>query len=104
MFLMIGQYLIRISFLYFYVIRLDFDFLDLDFFLIRNLRRFKLIIPGDRDHSADGNNNNLNNHLQQRWIGRDGPIQCPPRSLDLTICDFWFWSYIVYKPPKPVSL
>lgn len=35
-----------------------------------------------------------------RWIGRDGPIRWPPRSPDLTPCDFFVWGFIkdqVYK-------
>ena len=47
--------------------------------------------------------NLLNTHLPNRWIGRDGPIKCPPRSFDLSINDFWLWGYVrdnVYKPPK----
>ena len=36
----------------------------------------------------------LNRELPNRWIGRDGSIEWPPRSPDLTICDFWLWSHI----------
>jgi hypothetical protein len=31
----------------------------------------------------------LNARFGNFWIGRDGPIQWPPRSPDLTICDFF---------------
>lgn len=38
----------------------------------------------------------FNNH----WIGRAGPVPWPPRSPDLTPCDFFLWGYVkslVYK-------
>jgi hypothetical protein len=51
----------------------------------------------------------LNTTLSQRWIARttrcnedDALIPRPPRSLDLTPCDSFFWSYLkdkVYGPP-----
>ena len=46
----------------------------------------------------------LDNQLNNRWIGRGGSIQWPPRSPDLSVCDFWLWGYIrneLYKPPRP---
>ncbi|PNF38372.1 hypothetical protein B7P43_G07247 [Cryptotermes secundus] len=50
--------------------------------------------------------------LPQRWIGRaageDAPLLWwPPRSLDITPCDFFLWWYVkdmVYVPPLPQSL
>ena len=33
----------------------------------------------------------LNHHLPRRWIGRRGHIEWPPRSPDLTVCDFFLW-------------
>jgi len=42
----------------------------------------------------------LDDHFPQRWIGRGGPIQWPPRSPDITPCDFFLWGFIkglVYK-------
>jgi len=50
--------------------------------------------------------------LPQRWIGRTGPKDLalhswPPRSPDLTPCDFFLWGYIkerVYVPPLPADL
>lgn len=44
----------------------------------------------------------LDEKLPGRWIGRRGPMEWPPRSPDLTPCDFWFWAYLrskVYEPP-----
>ena len=49
----------------------------------------------------------LNNQLENRWIGRSGSIEWPPRSSDLTTNDFWLWSHMrntVYKNPPPQSL
>ena len=39
--------------------------------------------------------------MPQQWIGRRGHIEWPARSPDLTVCDFWLWSYLrsqVYSP------
>jgi hypothetical protein len=36
----------------------------------------------------------LNKTLPNRWIGRDGPIPCPPRTPDITPLDFFFWGYV----------
>lgn len=49
----------------------------------------------------------LNTNLPQRWIGRTGPQDMalhswPPRSPDITPCDFFLWGYVkdrVYVPP-----
>ena len=54
----------------------------------------------------------LNEHLPNRWIGLDeqnDQVFCkwPPRSPDLTVCDFFLWGYVkgrVYVPPLPTSL
>ncbi|KAJ9574618.1 hypothetical protein L9F63_008245, partial [Diploptera punctata] len=39
----------------------------------------------------------LDDHLQNRWVGRRGPIEWPARSPDLTACDFWLWGYLKEK-------
>lgn len=42
----------------------------------------------------------LNQFFPQRWIGRGGPINMPPRSPDLTVMDYFFGGWIksdVYK-------
>jgi hypothetical protein len=52
------------------------------------------------------------NELPHRWIGRVceddvGLFPWPPRSPDLTPCDFFLWGYIkdlVYVPPLPRTL
>ena len=54
----------------------------------------------------------LNEHLPNRWIGHAGQndqVFCtwPPRSLDLTFCDFFLWGYVkdrVYVPPLPATV
>ena len=54
----------------------------------------------------------LSRILQQRWIGRAAKgdkqlLPWPPRSTDLTPCDFLLWGFvkdIVYVPPLPMSL
>ena len=54
----------------------------------------------------------LNRVLQQRWIGRAAKgdnhlLSWPPRSPDLTPCDFFLWGFVkdrVYVSPLPVSL
>ena len=53
----------------------------------------------------------LNHVLQQRWIGRAAKgdnhfLPLPPRSPDLTPCDFFLWGFVkdsVYVPPLPMS-
>jgi hypothetical protein len=41
----------------------------------------------------------LDHEFPNRWIGRGtiqhpAPIAWPPRSPDLTACDFWLWGYM----------
>jgi hypothetical protein len=56
--------------------------------------------------------NHLNAHLPRRWIGRAGAndvmwCRWPPKSPDLTTCDFFLWGYIkdkVFVPPLQRSL
>ncbi|GBN80756.1 hypothetical protein AVEN_200380-1 [Araneus ventricosus] len=54
----------------------------------------------------------LNTELPRSWIGRSGPDDLmlhswPPRSPDITPCDFFFWRFVkdkVYVPPLPTNL
>lgn len=54
----------------------------------------------------------LNTRLRNRWIGRIGNhdhdlLPWPPRSPDLTPCDFFIWGYVkdsVFVPPLPANL
>ena len=51
-------------------------------------------------------------NLPQRWIGRTGKeddalMRWPPRSPDLTPCDFFYWGFVkdtVFVPPLPANL
>lgn len=36
----------------------------------------------------------LNATFPERWIRRGGPLGCPPRSPDITPCDFVVWGYV----------
>ena len=54
----------------------------------------------------------LNRNLPQMWIGRTGKehdalMRWPPRSPDLTPCDFSFWGFVkdtVFVSPLPANL
>jgi len=54
----------------------------------------------------------LNRNWPQRWIGRTGKeddalMRWPPRSPDLTPCDFFIWGFVkdtVFVPPLPANL
>lgn len=51
--------------------------------------------------------NSLDTHLQNRWIGRSGPVPWPPRSPDLSVNDSWLWGHIrnnLYKSPRPRTI
>jgi len=53
----------------------------------------------DDPHYARNVRNTLNQTFSNRWIGRDGPVNWFPRSLDLTL-NFFLWGYlksIVYQ-------
>ena len=44
----------------------------------------------------------MNNVFPNRWIGRGGPVQWPPRSPDLIPMDFFIWvemKCLVYETP-----
>jgi hypothetical protein len=36
----------------------------------------------------------LDQVFPDKWIGRRGPVEWPPRSPDLTPCDFFLWGYL----------
>jgi len=63
-------------------------------------------------HSHRGVRRFLNESLPQRWIGRvakeDLALQFwPPRSPDITPCDFFLWGFVkesVYVPSLPTTL
>ncbi|KAJ9582309.1 hypothetical protein L9F63_003345, partial [Diploptera punctata] len=39
----------------------------------------------------------LDDYLQNRWVGRRGPIELPAHSPDLTAYDYWLWDYLKEK-------
>lgn len=49
---------------------------------------------GAPPHYANSVRNFLNGSFRNRWIGRTGPVEWPPRSPDLTSPDFFLWGYI----------
>jgi hypothetical protein len=67
---------------------------------------------GAPPHFLNGVREWLNDFVPYRWIGRRGPndlvfLQWPPRSPNLTPCDFFLWGYVkdrVYMPPLPTNL
>lgn len=61
-------------------------------FLQRNENRNKFYQQdGAPAHYSNVCRRILDEHLPGRWIGRRGPIEWPPRSPDLTVCDFFLW-------------
>ena len=54
----------------------------------------------------------LNDDVTDRWIGLHGPddrayLQWPPRSPDLTPCEFFLWGFVkdkIYVPSLPANL
>ena len=46
----------------------------------------------------------LDEHLNARWIGRRGSIDWPARSPDLTICEYFLWSYLRFRVYQPVGI
>jgi hypothetical protein len=36
----------------------------------------------------------MNRQFPAYWIGRRGPVEWPPRSLDLTPLDFYLWEHL----------
>lgn len=68
-----------------------------------NVRQNMLFMQdGAGPHFALNVRQYLNQCFPQRWIGRGGPIAWPPRSPDITPCDFFLWGYLktlVYRTP-----
>ena len=54
----------------------------------------------------------MNDFVTDRWIGHHGPddiayLEWPPRSADLTRCDFFLLGFVkdkIYVPPLPANL
>lgn len=67
------------------------------------IRRRQMIFQQDgaSSHYCVNAREILDREMPGQWIGRRGPTEWPARSPDLTVCDFWLWSYIrskVYTP------
>ncbi|GFY43575.1 putative DD41D transposase [Trichonephila inaurata madagascariensis] len=61
---------------------------------------------GTTSHTAHGTIDLLKNKFDERVISRNGPVDWPPRSCDLTPLDFFLWDYVkslVYVN-KPTTL
>lgn len=82
-------------------------------FLTPGLRR-KRINPmnvwfqqdGATAHAANASMNVVRNMFPGKLISRFGDVPWPPRSPDLSICDFFLWGYLkgrVYTPTSPVN-
>lgn len=80
--------------------------------LLEDSNDFIFMQDGAPPHFSEVVRRYLNNIIPGRWIGRAGAQdQChrqwPPRSPDLTPCDFYLWGYIkdcVFVPPMPATL
>jgi hypothetical protein len=63
-------------------------------------QRMYFMQDGAPPHFAVTVRQHLDMVFGQRWIGRGGPVAWPPRSPDITPCDFWLWVHVkaeVYK-------
>lgn len=70
----------------------------LETFFQQELRRFPENMWFQQDgatcHTARASMNVLRQMFPGRLISRFGDLQWPPRSCDLTPCDFWLWGYL----------
>ena len=77
------------------------------YFRIRSARNKLYQQDGAPPHFSRTARSLLDEHLPNRWIGRQGPVQWPPRSPDLTVCDFFVWGALrdkVYRhAPRTVE-
>lgn len=72
----------------------------LPYFRKRQNRNRKYQQDGAPPHFSCNARAILDEHLPNRWIGRRGSTEWPPRSPDLSICDFFVWGALrekVYK-------
>lgn len=61
------------------------------------LGRMWLQHDGSPVHYSAEVRNYLDEEFPNRWIGRGGPVEWPPRSPDLTKIDFFLWGYVKEK-------
>ncbi|EFN72522.1 Transposable element Tc3 transposase, partial [Camponotus floridanus] len=57
-------------------------------------RRMWFQQDGAAPHFAHIVRNFLNENYNGRWIGREGPVNWPPNSPDLTSPDFYLWGFL----------
>ena len=63
-----------------------------------NYQQFVFQQDGAPPHWSRAVRDWLDEHFPSRWIGRRGNfLEWPPRSPDLTVCDYFFWGYIKNK-------
>lgn len=70
------------------------------------LRRMWLQHDGAPPHNAAQVRQFLHETFPNSWLGRGGPVSWPPRSPDLTSCDFFLWGFIknkVYVTPPTTA-
>lgn len=60
-------------------------------------RRLFFMQDGAPPHWAREVRSWLDMKFPERWIGRGGPVDWPPRSPDLTPCDFFLWGVLKEK-------
>ena len=77
-----------------------------NFFFLRTKlgvrRRMWFQHDGALAHNTANARRHLNEVFGNRWIGRNGPVAWPARSLDLTPLDFYLWGHmktLVYETP-----
>ncbi|KMQ84443.1 transposable element tc3 transposase [Lasius niger] len=66
------------------------------------LRQVMWFQDGAPAHCSIATHNHLQQVFGERWIGRTGPVEWPPRSPDLTPLDFFLWGHLkslVYDIP-----
>jgi hypothetical protein len=65
------------------------------------------VLDGAPPHFHNEVRSYLDERFRNRWFGRGGPMEWPPRSPDLTLIDFFLWGLMkdnVYVHPLPTTL
>jgi hypothetical protein len=61
------------------------------------MKKVIYMFDGAAPHYSHVTRDFLSEHFHERIIGRGFQWFWPPRSPDITPCDFWFWGYIKYN-------
>ena len=64
----------------------------LDVMPLENRQNVWFQMDGCPAHKSRNVRDQLNEHFEEQWIGRYGPVRWPPRSPDLTPLDFHVWN------------